>query len=86
MITDLENSIKEKKKRLEDLTQASIYKKKHNVQELYALTEIWKTGCESGLKCLLKQLQSHGPMNMATLLEKLHIPPEVAGQLSLSDN
>ncbi|VEN41901.1 unnamed protein product [Callosobruchus maculatus] len=86
MVTDLENSIKEKKKKLEDLTQASIYKNKHNVKELDALTNIWKTGCESGLKSLLKQLQSHGPMDMATLLEKLHIPPDVAGQLSLSDS
>nr|CAH7722028.1 unnamed protein product [Callosobruchus chinensis] len=86
IVTDMENSIKEKKKRLEDLTQASIYKNKHNIDELDTLTKIWKTGCESGLKSLLKQLQSHGPMDMATLLEKLHIPPDVAGQLSLSDS
>ncbi|CAH1966175.1 unnamed protein product [Acanthoscelides obtectus] len=85
-ITELEKSIIQKKKKLEDLKQASIYKQKHNIEELDALTNRWKTGCELGLKCLLKQLQAHGPIDMATLVANLHIPDDVVAQLSLSDN
>ncbi|KAJ3643203.1 hypothetical protein Zmor_025927 [Zophobas morio] len=76
-IQNLEKQVNEKRKLLDDLRQAEIYKKKHNLKELQELTARWKTGCILALNDLLPQLQQHAAIDMATLLKNLHIPPEM---------
>lgn len=77
-IKTLENEVKVKRKKVEDLRQAQIYKTKHNIEELKNLTNVWREGCVKGLHDLLAKLQMHGPINMSTLLNNLNIPNEIA--------
>lgn len=77
-IKTLENEVKVKRKKVEDLKQAQIYKTKHNIEELKNLTDIWREGCVKGLHELLTKLQMHGPMKMSTLLHNLNISYEIA--------
>lgn len=76
-LKDLENEVKAKRKKVEDLKQAEIYKMKHNVHELKILTDVWRTGCVSGLNELLNKLQMHGPIDMLTLLNNLKVPSNI---------
>ncbi|CAG9829731.1 unnamed protein product [Diabrotica balteata] len=73
----LENIIRDKKAKLDTLRRASVYKSKHNIEELKIITEKWRQGCIFGLNGLLSQLQTHGPIDMSTLLRNLQIPNEV---------
>lgn len=77
-IKSFENKVKQKRKKLEELQQAAIYKSKHNVEELRSLTETWRQGCILGLNGLLSNLQQYGPIDMITLLHNLHIPLDIA--------
>lgn len=83
-IKAMEKNINDKKIKLENLTRASLYKSKHNVEELKNITEIWRQGCTLGLEGLLKQLQSHGPMDMSTLLKNLQISQETASKVFIN--
>ncbi|CAG9819407.1 unnamed protein product [Phaedon cochleariae] len=80
----LETQMKEKRKKLEDLKQASVYKTKHNVEELMMLVGKWKEGCVLGLNGLLTQLKNHGPIDMPLLLKNLQISNEVVIKLGLN--
>ncbi|XP_056634802.1 uncharacterized protein LOC130443925 [Diorhabda sublineata] len=83
-IKAIEKSISDKKIKLENLKRASLYKSKHNVEELNNVTEIWRRGCNLGLEGLLKQLQLHGPMDMSTLLRNLQISQETASKVLIN--
>ncbi|XP_050499941.1 uncharacterized protein LOC126880197 [Diabrotica virgifera virgifera] len=80
-IKELENIIRDKKTKVDNLRRASVYKSKHNIEELKNITEKWRQGCISGLNGLLNQLQTHGPIDMPTLLRNLQIPNEVISKV-----
>ncbi|KAG5872338.1 hypothetical protein JTB14_023605 [Gonioctena quinquepunctata] len=81
----LENQIREKRKKLENLKQASVYKAIHNIEDLGKLTEKYREACVEGLRGLLSQLQAHTSISMPTLLHNLHIPGEMVTKLALSE-
>lgn len=84
-VTELEKRIAGKKQYLEELKRAEVYKKAQNVDELKNLTNLWKKGCESALRDLLKQLQQHCQINMETLLNNLKVPKDKINYDPLND-
>lgn len=73
-IRSITKRIKLKEEQLESLKRAELYKKKHNIEDLQALTNTWKQGCMQALSDLLCHLKAHGDINMQTLLKNLKIP------------
>lgn len=84
-IEKLETEVEKKRQLLQDLKQAGIYQKTHDVENLRKLTNTWKNGCISALHDLLPQLQQFGVenMDMAKLLIKLRVPQNL---ITLSPN
>ncbi|CAH1115175.1 unnamed protein product [Psylliodes chrysocephalus] len=80
-IKDLESKIKIKKQKVDNLNRASVYKSKHNVNELKQLSDTWRQGCVLGLNELIVKLQNHGPIDMTTLLRNLRIPDEMVARI-----
>lgn len=73
-INMLKEQIERKEKVLSDLKRAESYQKKHDMENLKMLREMWKSGCMKGLYDLLPHVQAHGPIDMGQLLRKLNIP------------
>ncbi|RZB39907.1 hypothetical protein BDFB_010452 [Asbolus verrucosus] len=76
-INKLEKQVQEKKRLLENLNQAEIYRKLHDVDKLQELTVTWKRGCISALNALLTHLQTHADIDMAMLLNNLRVPKKL---------
>ncbi|PSN50013.1 hypothetical protein C0J52_03292 [Blattella germanica] len=75
----LRQRVKEKEETLKRLKLVQLYKKKHDLKKLVALTLKWRLICQAGLEKILDVLTSRGQtISMVQLLEQLHIPAQVA--------
>lgn len=73
-IKEIKQQIKMKVSLLDNLKQASIYKKLYDTEELKKLTTIWKEGCKKALEDILEMLKQRERIDMKTLLNNLKIP------------
>lgn len=73
----LEKSIQEKRKLLDDLKRAQLYREKNNIDDLKLQREIWKKGCISALRDLLVEVNKYHRVNMNQLIVNLKIPPNI---------